>query len=47
MKFFSASASGVNLIRGLGVVNPVAEIFDSIRKKSIFVKTFRFSTQKF
>jgi len=30
-------SSGVNLVRSLGVVNPVAEIFDSSRKN------FRFS----
>ena len=32
----SLSSSGVNLVRGLGVVNPVAEIFDSSQKILIF-----------
>ena len=35
--------SGVNLVRSLGVVNPVAEIFDSSREKfQIFRKNLRF-----
>jgi len=32
--------NGVNLVRSLGIVNPVAEIFDSSQKKSDFPEIF-------
>jgi len=44
---YEAVNSGVNLVRSLGVVNQVAEIFDWSRKKiPSFRKNFRFSRQK-
>ena len=41
----TAPISGVNLVRSLGVVNPVAEIFDSSQKMSDLPE--KFSRQKF
>ena len=39
-------SSGANLVRSLGVVDSVTEIFNFIRKNLIFKKNFRFSGRK-